>query len=125
MQLRKGQDLFFISVGHSAQVMNWQLERFKSCVDASQKAQVQCGSGSAHWSSTDGQPFCPGLGKGDEGRSHAGLLVPMLKELQQDVSSALSPIKSRAVCGDADPVKSGTCGWVVAMPALVQSAGDV
>lgn len=30
--------------------------------------------------------------------------------------SALSLIKSRAVCGNTDPVKSGICGWVVGMP---------
>lgn len=27
--------------------------------------------------------------------------------------SALPLIKSRMVCGDTDPIKSGTCGWVV------------
>lgn len=64
----------------------------------------------------DSQPFSPGLGKGDEGRSHPELLVPVVKDVQQDVATNTVPIKSQAVCGDADPVQSGTCGWLVGMP---------
>lgn len=55
------------------------------------------------------QPFCPGLGKGDEGRSHPGLLV---KDLQQAVPITTVPSQVLAEHGDNDPVKSGTCGWV-------------
>lgn len=40
----------------------------------------------------------------------------MVKISSRMFPSVLSLIKPRVVCGDADPVKSGTCGWVVGMP---------
>lgn len=99
MQLRKGQDLFFIAIGHSAQVMNWQLERFVLCCWQPKSTGTVWAVG-GHVRAVlcaDSQPFCPGLGKGDEGRSHPELLLPMVRDIQQDVP--ISTVPSQVLSG--------------------------
>lgn len=118
MQLRKGQDLFFIAIGHSAQVMNWQLERFVLCWWQPKSTGTVWAVGVHVWVvlCANSQPFCPGLGKGDEGRSHPELLVPVMKDVQQDVPISTVPSQVPSGVWGHWPCSVSGVGWVVGMP---------